>query len=131
MKKKLNIHKDQYYYTSSPDAQKLYTTNEIAHLLNITAATVRSIAYYHNIEYKVIPTIQSRQSLFTYDAYRIIKEIHETGRAKNVKAAKEQREREEEERSILEEADLHPLVTDKRFLKLGYFPETVPDCFAE
>lgn len=129
MKKKLDAHKDQYYYISSPDTQKLYTTNEIAHLLNITAATVRSIAYYHNIEYKVISTIKSRQAMFTYDAYRMIKEIHETGRAKDVQEAK--RARELEEGQTLEEADLHPLVKDKRFLKLGYFPETVPDCFAE
>lgn len=129
MKKKSDVHKDQYYYTSSPDTQKLYTTNEIAHLLNITAATVRSIAYYHNIEYKVISTIKSRQAMFTYDAYRMIKEIHETGRAKDVQEAKKARELEEGQ--TLEEADLHPLVKDKRFLKLGYFPETVPDCFAE
>jgi hypothetical protein len=25
----------------------------------------------------------------------------------------------------------HPLVTDKRFLKLSYFPETTPSCFEE
>ena len=125
----LKTPKDKYPWTQKPETQKYYTTNEIAHLLNTTASTVRSIAYYHNIEYKVCSTTKSRQSMFTYEAYRQIKEIHETGRAKNVQEAKKARELEEGQ--TLAEADLHPLVKDKRFLKLNYFPETVPSCFLE
>lgn len=34
-------------------------------------------------------------------------------------------------RSIEELKELHPLVTDERFLKDGFFPNVIPNCFEE
>ena len=38
---------------------------------------------------------------------------------------------EETEKETVDLEGLHPLVTDKRCLKLGYWPDVIPDCFKE
>ena len=111
-----------------PEIQKYYTTNEIAVLLNTTPATIRSIAHYHNLEYKIVATTKSRQAMFTYDSYRLIKEVHENGRAKSVRLVKELKEKQLEEECT---AELHPLVKDKRWLSTKNWPDITPKSFED
>ena len=36
-----------------------------------------------------------------------------------------------EEENGADDAEAHPLVKDKRFLKLSFFPDVIPECFKE
>lgn len=119
---------DKWSYTSKPDIQKVYTTREVADLLNISDGMVRGIVNYHGLDQQIVITKNSRAAVYTYDTVRQIKEIHEA-REKKMKVAEQQKLIKNMETD--EEAALHPLVKDKRFLKLSYFPETVPNCFEE
>jgi hypothetical protein len=62
---------------------------------------------------------------FTHDALARCRE--ELERRENAEKAKRENGRAELEAAQAE----HPLVTDPRFLKLSYFPETTPACFSE
>ena len=119
---------DKWNWTSKPDVQKVYTTKEVADLLDISDGMVRGIVTYHNLDQTLVKTSHGRIAVYTYDTVRQIKEIHEA-RAKQMKMAEQQKLLKSMEAD--EQAELHPLVTDKRFLKLSYFPEVVPNCFEE
>jgi hypothetical protein len=69
--------KDKYFYTSKPDVQKVYTTEEVAELLEVSTAIVRSIVVYNNLDQKVLPTDKGRRAYYTYDTFRQIKAIHD------------------------------------------------------
>lgn len=115
-----------------PEVQKIYTTEEIAMILDVSTARVRNIANYYHIEHTVLPTSNSRAAVYSYDAMRQIKECYETMKKKSDRL-KLQQIAESIQKSNDQEAseNEHPLVTDKRFLKLSYFPETTPSCFEE
>ncbi|MBO7714184.1 MAG: hypothetical protein J6S85_11475 [Methanobrevibacter sp.] len=121
--------RDQYLWTAKPDVQKVFTTSEVSEFLNITEATVRSIVKYHNLDFTIAKTSRARAAVYSYDTVRQIKEIHDT-REKLLRASEQRRILANMETDA-EQEELHPLVTDKRFLKLSYFPETVPNCFAD
>lgn len=112
-----------------PEKQKIYTTEEIAQILDTSPTDVRNIASYYHIEYDVIQEGEAHRAYYTYDAYRLIKERVEIRRNKATKKAlKKEPERTEEEVAALED---HSLVTDKRCLNLDYWPDVVPVCFKE
>lgn len=123
--------REQYLWTQKPEVQKIYTTNEIALLLNTSAAIVRNIVGYYNIPHSIAPTGNSRAAYYSYDTMRIIKQYYEAiqNRADAHQKALLRKKLNEEENEA-EEND-HPLVTDKRFLKLSYFPDVIPECFKE
>lgn len=121
--------KNNFFLSQCPEVQKIYTTNEVAQLLNCTAATVRSIVYYHHLDYSVRPTSKTKESFYYYDTYRQIKEIHEKGRASY--KAKQAIKKTETAYSLEEMQAAHPLVKDLRFFRLTYFPDTTPKCFLD
>lgn len=110
--------------------QKLYTTDEIAEMLNCTPSVVRNItSYYHIRSEKEVRDRSVRHALYSYDAVRLIKEYHVRRREKaKGKMITLFPERTEEEIAALED---HTLVTDKRCLDLNWWPDVVPSCFAE
>ena len=118
---------DAYSLTQRPEKQKVYTTQEIADLLEISTTLVRNIAGYYHIEYQIVQTGHSRAMMFTYDGVREIKARYEA-RLNKKKQSLVKIERTPEENEKLED---HSLVTDKRWLKLNEWPDTIPDCFKE
>ena len=110
-----------------PEKQKVYTTVEIAQILDTTLADVRNIASYYHIEHDVVQEGEAHRAYYTYDAYRLIKERVEMRRNKKIKKVMKTYEPAEEV-AVLED---HSLVTDKRCLDLNYWPDTIPDCFKE
>ena len=112
---------------SKPEKQKVYTTQEIADLLEISTTLVRNIAGYYHIEYQIVQTGHSRAMMFTYDGVREIKARYEA-RLNKKKQSLVKIERTPEENEKLED---HSLVTDKRCLILNYWPDVIPDCFKE
>lgn len=123
--------KGEYGIYEKPDIQKVYTVQETADLLEASCDEVRKIISYRNIAHKVVATKQSRAILLDYDAVRLVKEYHDEKVRKRKEAARhaENEKQKHEEETV--GAEDHPLVTDKRFLKLSYFPDIVPDCFKE
>lgn len=118
---------DITHYNQRPDVQKIYTTRELADLLNTTDAQIRNIANYYHIEYKIVKTNNSRAMIFDYDAARLVKERYEVRLQKKKQLAITERQDPKE----IEELEDHRLVIDKRFLDLSYWPDIVPDCFKE
>ena len=118
---------DITHYTQRPDVQKVYTTHEIADLLEISTTLVRNIASYYHIEYQIVQTGHSRAMMFTYDGVREIKARYEA-RLNKKKQSLVKIERTPEENEKLED---HSLVTDKRYLSLNYWPDVIPNCFEE
>ena len=112
---------------SKPEKQKVYTTQEIADLLEISTTLVRNIASYYHIEYQIVQTGHSRAMMFTYDGVREIKARYEA-RLNKKKQSIVKIERTPEENDKLED---HSLVTDKRWLKLNEWPDVIPNCFEE
>ena len=110
-----------------PEKQKVYTTLEIAQILDTTVADVRNIASYYHIEHDVIQEGEAHRAYYTYDVYRLIKERIEMRRNKKTKKSNENYEPAEEVAALEE----HSLVTDKRCLDLNYWPDVVPVCFKE
>ena len=71
--------------------------------------------------------------MLDYDAYRLVKDIHEEKEQRRKEAAERaviKRQKAEEENGA-DDAEAHPLVKDKSFLKLSFFPDVVPECFKE
>ena len=115
-----------------PDKQKVYTVQETADLLEASCDEVRKYIVYRNIPHQVIRTKESRAIILDYDAVRLIKEYHEAKLKKREETKKnELLKKQSEDAAGAEKAEDHPLVTDKRCLKLNWWPDIIPDCFKE
>ena len=112
-----------------PEAQKVYTVQETADLLEASCDEVRKYIVYRNIPHKVIRTKESRAIILDYDAVRLIKEYHEAKLKKREETKRNELLKKQKEET--EKAEDHPLVTDKRCLKLSWWPDIIPDCFKE
>lgn len=124
---------DITHYTQRPDVQKFYTVQETADLLDTSCDEVRRIVLYYKVKHETVRTKQSKAIMLDYDAYRLVKNIHEEKEQRRKEAAERaviKRQKAEEENSA-DDAEAHPLVKDKRFLKLSFFPDVVPECFKE
>ena len=116
---------------SKPEVQKIYTTNEIADILNISAARVRNLVNYYHIEHSIAPTGNSRAAYYSYDTMRQIKDIFESMQKKQDKERIKKQLAALNCESEEELKNLHPLVTDPRCLKLSWWPDVIPNCFEE
>ena len=117
----------QYSMTQRPETQKMYTTQEVADLLDISTTLVRNIASYYHIEYQIVQTGHSRAMMFTYDGVREIKARYEARLNKKKQSLVKIKLTPEE----IEKLENHSLVTDKCCLSLNYWPDVIPDCFKE
>jgi hypothetical protein len=118
---------DITHYTQRPDVQKFYTTQEVADLLDTSTDKIRNIVSYYHIAHEIVQTKISRAMLLNYDAVRLVKAYYEKRQKAFVKIPKAAEKPEEE----TEGAENHPLVTNKRWLKLNEWPDTIPECFKE
>ena len=124
---------DITHYTQRPDVQKFYTVQETADLLDTSCDEIRRIVLYYKVKHETVRTKQSKAIMLDYDAYRLVKDIHEEKEQRRKEAAERaviKRQKAEEENGA-DDASAHPLVKDKRFLKLSFFPDVIPECFKE
>lgn len=121
---------NKFDVTQRPDKQKLYSTAEIAEMLDCTTSVIRNItSYYHITAEKEHREKSVRMSLYSYESFKLIKEYREARRNKEKRRMiKESPAMTEEEIAALED---HSLVIDKRCLDFNYWPDTVPACFQE
>ena len=106
-----------------------YNTKQLAELLGISSSCVNNIAIRYNIPKKVLIAQNARVAYFSKDSLEKFRNILDEMQNKR---AKWEQKKAETTAAELEEAEaLHPLVTDKRWLKLNEWPDIVPDCFKE
>ena len=124
---------DITHYTQRPDVQKFYSVQETADLLDTSCDEVRRIVLYYKVKHETVRTRQSKAIMLDYDAYRLVKNIHEEKEKRRKEAAERAviRKQKAEEENGADDASAHPLVKDKRFLKLSFFPDVIPECFKE
>ena len=124
------IDNTNYKIGSLPNKQKLYSTQDIAEMLNCTTSVVRNIvSYYHILSEREERDKRIRRSLFSYEAFKLIKEYRDKRVEKaNRKPIVQSYERTEEEIAALKD---HSFVTDSRCLDLNWWPETVPSVFVD
>ena len=122
---------DITHYTQRPDVQKFYTVQETADLLDTSCDEVRRIIGYYKVKHEVVITKQSRAIMLDYDSFRLVKNVYDEKqkrKAAALKATALKKDKPEEETTGAED---HPLVTDKRWLKLNEWPDVIPECFKE
>ena len=122
---------DITHYTQRPDVQKFYTVQETADLLDTSCDEVRHIVLYYKVKHETVRTRQSKAIMLDYDAYRLVKDIHEEKEQRRKEAAKNAELKKQKHEEETDGAEKHPLVKDKRFLSLSYFPNVIPECFKE
>ena len=124
---------DITHYTQRPAEQKFYSVQETADLLDTSCDEVRRIVLHYKVKHETVRTKQSRAIMLDYDAYRLVKDIHEEKEQRREEAAKAAllKAQKAEEENGADEASAHPLVTDKRCLNMNYWPDVIPDCFKE
>jgi hypothetical protein len=123
--------KDFTSYTQKPDVEKFYTVAELAELFNVTCDTIRNISNRMNLPHDYVTRHKARLAIYPYESVKIIQE-HFEAREKLRRLAEENRAK----KIINDEpaegnAEDHPLVTDKQYLKLSVWPDVVPKCFEE
>ena len=113
---------------SKTKIQDYYTTKEIAELAGCSTATVNAASNEFQI-YKIVkPTNNSRKAYYPKESADKIIDIIQCRRDRRYKDAKKAAQQTTEETTPEE---LHPLVTNKEFLKLNVWPDVVPECFKE
>ena len=114
--------------TNKTPVQDLFTTKEVAELAGCSTATVNAASNEFQI-YKIVkPTNNSRKAYYPKESADKIIDIIQCRRDRRYKDAKKAAQQTTEETTPEE---LHPLVTNKEFLKLNVWPDVVPECFKE
>jgi hypothetical protein len=122
----------QFSLTQRPEKQKIYTTEEAAELLNTSCDDIRRIINYYKIDHQIISTKKSRAIIMTYDALKLVAEYCKQRIQRREEMARKAEIRKQlAEEDLTSEAELHPLVTDKRCLNFNWWPDVVPNCFKE
>lgn len=112
--------------------EKLYSTNEIAEILKVHKTQVQNAVNVLEIIAKG-KRVESRTkcSVFSEAQFDVIRKYVEWGCKRNMSKAQFallQAEIEKIQGGVETE---HPLVTDKRCLKMNYWPNVVPRCFED
>ena len=118
--------REKFNYTQRPESPRLFLAADMANALEITIPCFYSLMKKLDLDNIKKPDGRGHNVMyFTHDALARCRE--ELERRENADRAKRENGRAELEAAQAE----HPLVTDPRFLKLSYFPETTPACFCE
>ena len=126
----MNI-KRMFTLTQRPDKQKVYTIQETADLLDTSCNEIRRIVNYYKVKHEIVTTKQSRAIVIDYDSFRFVKSVYEKKQKKREDAKKAAQLKAQKPEEDITSAEDHPLVKDKRFLELSYFPDVIPNCFEE
>lgn len=112
-------------YERKPEDVKLYCVSEVAGYAGCSCPTVHRIASMLSITAKIYKNKGSRASYFTEEEKDLICanfERHQNNYNEMNKA---------EVLTTSFNTEDHPLVKDKRYLNINYWPDTIPACFQE
>jgi hypothetical protein len=120
---------DAYSLTQKPEIDRIYTVHEIAELFECSDDVVRNISFRLDIPHTYTTKNKARVTIYPYGSLRFFKNYFDArAKKRNETALKKVTLIREEE---TDGAENHPLVKDKRFLKLSFFPDVIPECFKE
>ena len=118
--------REKFNITQRPENPRLFLASEMANALEVTLPTFYTLARKLDLDNIKKPDGRGQNVLyFTHDSLKRCEE--ELKRREDAEKVKREIVRVEIEAAQAE----HPLVKDKRLLKLSYFPDVVPACFAE
>lgn len=112
--------------------ENLYSTNQIAEILKVHKTQVQNAVNVLEIIAKG-KRVESRTkcSVFSEAQFDVIRKYVEWGCKRNMSKAQFASLQAEIEKIQCGEETEHPLVTDKRCLKMNYWPNVVPKCFED
>lgn len=120
---------DITHFTQRPEVQKIYTVAEMAELFDCSPDVIRNVVNRMQVPHDYETRNRARIAIFPYDSVRLIKTYFDR---------KEKARRESALKKVTlvrqdleEKAEDHPLVTNKEFLKLKVWPDTIPVVFQE
>jgi hypothetical protein len=123
---------DAYSLTQKPEIDRIYTVHEIAELFECSDDVVRNISFRLDIPHTYTTKNKARVTIYPYGSLRLFKNYFDArAKKRNETALKKVTLIREEETDGADDADAHPLVTDKRCLNINYWPDVIPDCFKE
>jgi len=107
-----------------------WQTKDIAKMFGISTTNALNIAYRKGIKLTMIKTPKGVQAQWDYNAYCQIKAYREWYLNHKKELAEKKKAEEIKEtccqQSLEELRKAHPLVTDDRFFKPTYWPDTIP-----
>lgn len=110
---------ERFNITSRPETERTFTTAEAAEALNCSKATIAQLVRRFALPFVRSKTGKGAARLFEYATVKKMAEILKSPRVKKTTPDTDA------------DAAAHPLVTNPDFLKLSYFPDVIPACFAE
>ena len=120
------VMREKFNITQRPADPRTFLVSDIANALGISEPFAYRLVVKLQLSYTKLPDGRGHNVIhLSYDALARCRE--ELERRENAEKAKREIGRAELEAAQAE----HPLVTDPRYLKLSYFPETTPACFSE
>jgi len=111
-------------YTQKPESEILYSVSDVARIAGCSNPTVHHIAKRLNIQARIYAKHNARAAYFSYEEMKVIGEAYN-------KHGNDYRAVKEVKLDTDAKAEDHPLVTNRDFLKLNVWPDTIPACFQE
>lgn len=125
--------KNDYEYGQRPEEDRMFSTEEVAVILDVTGPTVSNIAK----KTKVVAERRKNKRgggcscFYTWQQIRIMIEFHDSNKPGTNKQNNKSSSLPGKNKSIEQLRKEHPLVKDARFFSLSYFPAIIPNCFEE
>lgn len=124
------IFQGDFGLTEKPEVQKMYSVQEIAEKFHVTCNTIRNLSNRMNLPHDFMITDRARIAVYPYESIKVLQEYFDK-REKKRKLAEQLKIRAMVNDETPEDIESHPLVKDKRCLKLSWWPDIVPVCFEE
>ena len=110
---------ERFNFTSRPEVERSFTTQQAAEALNVSKSTIVSLTRRFALPFKKDSSQRGTPSVFSYATVKKMAEILKNPRTKRTTPDADA------------DAAAHPLVKNPLFLKLSYFPDIVPECFKD
>lgn len=99
-----------------------FNTTEIARILNISICSVTKFTRILKLNPEIVSG-RTHAYLFNWHQFKQLEKY--VANNKKIQALRR------DKNTLNEDAQEHPLVTDKRCLNLYYWPDVIPDCFKD
>lgn len=130
---------DVTQFANEPIENRTFTYFDLAFMFNRSTTTIRNLVWQLKLQdgVKEVPTKTGHQCIINYSTYMGLKKYFKAREEKDRRVAQQKKEKllkmasKEKAEDTTELEALHPLVKDKRCLRLSYWPNTVPNCFQD
>lgn len=120
--------------TTKPRNNRTFTIADLGYAFGVTSASILNEIHKNNLPFTVEKRGRGKRFIAPYETYLELKKHYDKmleKKAGKKKVTDNAKPAAQKSLTVEEMRKLHPLVTDDRFFKESYFPETVPDCFED